>query len=135
MRGKMNYFNKLKEIKTLLVDDDELIRDSLSIAFTNKECFMQTAETAEEGLQTLKNERFDIVISDLRLPGQGGLEFLSSVRSAQPDILCVLITAYRDGHIVSDAYALGIESFIEKPFSVEGLVQSLYRLIKSRRNN
>ena len=51
----MNYFNQLKEAKMLLVDDDEFIRDSLSIAFTNKGCCMDAAETAEEGMKAIKN--------------------------------------------------------------------------------
>ena len=119
----------------LLVDDDEFVRNSLSIAFTNKGCCMQAAESAEEGLKAMKTERFDIIISDLRLPGKGGLEFLKAVRNAQPDTLCVLITAYRDMHVASEASAMGIHDFIEKPFSIGVLVQSLAQLINSRRNN
>ena len=131
----MNYFNELKKVKMLLVDDDEFIRDSLSIVFTNKGCWMQAAETAEEGLEAIKTNRFDIIISDLRLPGKGGLEFLKAVRNAHPDTLCVLITAYRDIHVASQASAIGIHDFIEKPFSIGVLVQSLAKLIKSRRNS
>ena len=131
----MNYFEELKEVKLLLVDDDEFIRDSLSIAFTNKGCCIKAAETAEEGLEAIKTAKYDIVISDLRLPGKGGLEFLKAVRRAHPDTLCVLITAYRDIHVSSKAFALGIHDFIEKPFSIGVLVQSLAQLIKSRRQN
>jgi DNA-binding NtrC family response regulator len=131
---KMHHFNELKEIKTLLVDDDELIRDSLSIAFTNQGCFLRTAETADEGLQALKKDRFDIIISDLRLPGKDGLQFLGSVRSCQPDALCVLITAYGDTHVASDAFAMGIDDFIEKPFSVGVLVESLAMMIKNQKS-
>lgn len=131
----MNYFNKLKEIRMLLVDDDEFIRDSLSLAFTNKGCCMHAAETAEEGLKAIQTERYDIIISDLRLPGQGGLEFLKAVRNAHPDTLCVLITAYRDMHVASEASSMGIDDFIEKPFSVGVLVQSLVKLIQARRRN
>jgi DNA-binding NtrC family response regulator len=130
----MNYFNELKKARMLLVDDDEFIRDSLSLVFRKKGCCMQAAETAEEGLEALKTDRFDIIISDLRLPGKGGLEFLKAVRNAQPDTLCVLITAYRDMHVASQASAMGIHDFIEKPFSIGVLVQSLTNLIKSRRN-
>ena len=131
----MNYFNKLKEIRMLLVDDDEFIRDSLSIAFSNKGCCIHAAETAEEGLKAIQAERYDIIISDLRLPGQGGLEFLKAVRKTHPDTLCVLITAYRDMHVASEASSMGIDDFIEKPFSVGVLVQSLARLIQARRAN
>ena len=132
---KMNQFNELKEFKTLLVDDDEFIRDSLSLVFSKQRCFMQAAETAEEGLQAIKAERFDIIISDLRLPGRGGLEFLKEVKNAQPETLCILITAYRDIHVASQASAIGIHDCIEKPFSIEVLIQALSRLIKSRRKN
>ena len=59
----MNPFNQLKQVKTLLVDDDELIRDSLSMAFKNKGCSMRVAGTAEEGLQAVNQEKFDIIIS------------------------------------------------------------------------
>jgi len=131
----MNYFEQLKEIRTLLVDDDEFIRDSLSIAFKNKGCFMRTAETAEEGLQALHEESFDLIICDFRLPGKNGLEFLRSIRNSQPEILCVLITAYRDKPISSEASAMGIHEFIEKPFSVGVLIKSLGRLIETWRNN
>jgi DNA-binding NtrC family response regulator len=129
----MSYFNQLKEFKTLLVDDDDLIRDSLSIAFTNKGCFLQTAETAEDGLRALKEAQFDIIISDLRLPGKDGLEFFRSVRNLHPDILCVLITAYGDANIATKASAMGIHDFVEKPFSVETLVQSLASMVTVRR--
>jgi DNA-binding NtrC family response regulator len=107
----------------------------LSIAFTNKGCFLETAENAEEGLQALKKERFDIIISDLRLPGKDGLEFLKLARNSQPDTLCVLITAYRDKLISSEVSAMGINDFIEKPFSIGALIESLVSLITSRGNN
>ena len=128
----MDYFNELKKVRMLLVDDDEFVRNSLSIAFTNKGCCMQAAESAEEGLKAMKTERFDIIISDLRLPGKGGLEFLKAVRNAQPDTLCVLITAYRDMHVASEASAMGINDFVEKPFSVGTLVESLVQLARKR---
>jgi len=131
----MNYFNELKETKMLLVDDDEFIRDSLSIAFTNKGCCMHAAETAEEGMKAIKTERYDLIISDLRLPGKGGLEFLKAVRNTYPETLCVLITAYRDTHVALEASSMGIHDFIEKPFSIDLLVQALSKIIKSKRKN
>jgi two-component system response regulator HydG len=132
---KMNYFETLKEVKTLLVDDDEFIRDSLKIAFSSKGCSLQATESAEEGLEALEKEKFDIILSDLRLPGQGGLEFLKAVRDAQPTTLCILITAYRDLHVASEVSAMGIHGFIEKPFSIGLLVQSIAKLVRAKRKN
>ena len=121
----MNPFSELKKIKTLLVDDDELIRNSLSMAFENKGCFMQAAESAEEGLKALRTNPYDLVICDYRLPGMNGLEFLKLATAANPRAVKVLITAYRDDFIFSEALRVGIRVFIEKPFTVAKLVSSL----------
>jgi DNA-binding NtrC family response regulator len=132
----MSHFKKLKEAKILLVDDDEFIRDSLSIAFTNKECFMRVAGSTEEGLKALEEQRFDIVISDLRLPGQGGLEFLRLAKIHQPHLVDVLITAFGDEEIVLQASVMGVHGFIPKPFSVRAFAETLARLIsKNHKSN
>jgi len=121
----MNPFNELKQVKTLLVDDDEFIRDSLKIAFATKGCSMRVAETAEEGLQAIKEERFDIIISDFRLPGMNGLEFLKLANITHPHSVNILITAYRDEYLFSEAIRLGVTEFIDKPFSVKALAELL----------
>ena len=132
----MNPFNELKQVKTLLVDDDEFIRDSLKIAFATKGCAMRVAETAEEGLQAIKEERFDIIISDFRLPGMSGLDFLKLATVIHPQAVNILITAYRDEYLFSEAIRLGITEFIDKPFSVKALAEllavSLRRQAKKR---
>ena len=82
----------------------------------------------------LKKDKFDIIISDLRLPGVNGLELLRSAIKFQPGILGVLITAYSDRDIASKASEIGVHDFIEKPFLVGTLVESLAGLIKSRKD-
>ena len=112
----MNPFNELKQVKTLLVDDDELIRESLSMVFATKGCFIKTVETAEEGLRVLEEEKFDIIVSDLRLPGIDGLRFLRFASLIQPDPVKLLITAYKDDRVLSEALRIGVNEFIQKPF-------------------
>ena len=124
-RKKLNPFSELKNVKTLLVDDDEFIRNSLALAFKTKGCFLRVAETAEEGLQAIKAQQFDIIISDLRLPGINGLDFLKLATVTQPQAVKFLITAYRDDHIFSEAIRLGVNEFIEKPFSVKVFINLL----------
>jgi DNA-binding NtrC family response regulator len=131
----MNAFNKLKKIKTLLVDDDEFIRDSLEIAFKAKGCALQVAESAEEGLEAVRETSFDIIISDFRLPGMNGLDFIRQATVIQPDAIRFLITAYRDDHIVSEAVRIGVKQFIEKPFSVKVLVNLLALEIKNQKRD
>ena len=128
----MNPFNELKQVKTLLVDDDELIRDSLKIAFANKGCSMRVAETAEEGLQAIKEEQFDIIISDFRLPGMNGLDFLKLATRTHPQAVNILITAYRDEYLFTEAIRMGVTEFIDKPFSVKALAELLAVSLKRR---
>ena len=128
----MNPFTELKQVKTLLVDDDELIRDSLKIAFANKGCSMRVAETAEEGLQAIKEEQFDIIISDFRLPGMNGLDFLKLATRTHPQAVNILITAYRDEYLFTEAIRMGVTEFIDKPFSVKALAELLAVSLKRR---
>jgi len=131
----MNPFSHLKKVKTLLIDDDELIRDSLSMAFHNKGCAMRVAETAEEGLKALQEETFDIIISDFRLPGIDGLKFLKMAGMTHPQAVKFLITAYKDDHIFSEAHRVGVHEFIEKPFAVRAFIELLAVSLKCRTKN
>ena len=131
----MNPFNELKHVKTLLVDDDELIRDALCMAFKNKGCFMRAAESAEAGLIAIKEEQFDVIISDFRLPGINGLDFLKLATVTQPQAVNILITAYRDEYCFSEAIRMGVTEFIEKPFSVKVLVNLLALALKRQEKN
>lgn len=121
----MSSVNKLKKLKTLLVDDDEFIRDSLKIAFATKGFSMRVAETAEKGLQAIKEEQFDIIICDFRLPGINGLDFIKQAAVTHTDAVKILMIAYRDERVVSAAVRMGVTEFIEKPFSVKALFSVL----------
>jgi DNA-binding NtrC family response regulator len=118
-----------------LVDDDELIRDALCMAFKNKGCFMRAAESAEAGLIAIKEEQFDVIISDFRLPGINGLDFLKLATVTQPQAVNILITAYRDEYCFSEAIRMGVTEFIEKPFSVKVLVNLLAIALKRQEKN
>ena len=124
--------NALKNLRILLVDDDELIRDSLSLAFKNRGCQLLAHESAEEALQTLRKEAFDIIISDLRLPGIDGLDFFKAAATVSPHSINILITAYRETGVVSEAFRCGVHDFIEKPFSPRKLISTVHHLTTNR---
>ena len=128
----MKLFGALQGKKTLLIDDDELVRDSLKIVFATNGCFIRTEESAEAGLRALEEENFDILISDLRLPGADGLSFFKSAALTQPHSVKFLITAYKDDRIYIDALKIGINAFIQKPFSVNSLIEKLALALEKR---
>lgn len=128
----MDCFSKFRNMKILLIDDDEWIRDSLRIFFEAEGCHLLAFETAEEGLTELKDRTYDLIIVDYRLPGLNGLEFFKRTRNIPSDALKVLITAYRDNTVISEAKKLKVQGFIEKPFTSESLMASLAHLIDMR---
>ena len=127
-------FDKLKKMKMLLIDDDEWIRDSLSIYFESRGCHLNALETAEEGLEALKNQVYDIIITDYRLPGMDGLEFLRRIQDSHPQAMKILITAYRSEEVVSEAIRIGIHDFIDKPFTAKTIEDSLSRLLQEQKS-
>lgn len=128
-------FDKLKKMKMLLIDDDEWIRDSLSIYFESMGCHLNALETAEEGIEALKSQDYDIVVTDYRLPGMDGLEFLKHVQRRHPHAMKILITAYRSEEVVSEAIKMGIHDFIDKPFTAKTIEDSLSRLLQRQNCN
>jgi len=131
----MDPFDKLKKMKMLLIDDDEWIRDSLSIYFESRGCNLQVLETAEEGIEALKKQDYDIIVTDYRLPGMDGLEFLKRIQDSHPQAMKILITAYRSEDVVSKAIRIGIHDFIDKPFTAKTIEDSLSRLLQEQKRN
>jgi two-component system, response regulator, stage 0 sporulation protein F len=127
----MDLFSKLKDKKILLVDDDEWIRDSLTLYFDTEGCHMVAVETAEEGLELLKQQTYDIILIDYKLPGMDGLTFSKKIQKMRPDAVKILITAYKTKEVVSEARQIGIQDLIDKPFTIGTIEDSLSRLIQS----
>ena len=126
----MNLFRKLKNKKILLVDDDEWIRDSLTLYFDTEGCQMIAVETAEEGMELLKQQDYDIILLDYKLPGIDGLTFSRKIQEIRPDAIKILITAYKNKKIVSEAVNVGIQDLIDKPFTIKTIEDSMLRLIQ-----
>ena len=131
----MDLFEKLKEMKVLFIDDDEWIRNSLSLYFKHEGCHLMALESAEEGLDELKRLSYDIIICDYSMPGMNGLEFFKRIHKSQPDVLKILITAYSNEQVIHEAIKTGVHDFIKKPLMFEIIEDSLSRLIKTREEN
>ena len=127
----MGIFNRIKNMNILLVDDDEWIRDSLNLFFEAEGCKLLAFETAEEGMEAVKKQAYDIVISDYKLPGMDGLEFLRRVKEKQPNVFEILITAYANYEILKEAKMMGVKDIIPKPFTSEDVETSLTRVIEN----
>jgi CheY-like chemotaxis protein len=121
-------FGKMRHLKTLLIDDDEFVRDSLSLMFESRGCFLLAVETAEEAIEVLGSHKYDIIITDYKLPGMDGLEFCRRIQKTHPHTMKILITAYGSRAVESEASDIGVQELVEKPITFEAIEASLSRL-------
>jgi DNA-binding response OmpR family regulator len=125
-------FEHIKDRSILLVDDDESIRDSMSLYFLGRGVTIDTCETAEEGIRYLESRHYDIIITDYKLPGMDGLGFICHVRSKGLDCYIILMTAYGRDAVIEAAFELGADDCIVKPFNAASVTESLTRFAERR---
>jgi two-component system, NtrC family, response regulator AtoC len=112
-------------VKILFVEDDERLRDVLLEAAELEEYDAQGVSTAEAAVERLRAEPFDILVTDVTLPGMSGLDLLRHCPRLRPGILPIVITAYGTVDIAVEAMKRGAADFITKPFELDGLLGTI----------
>ena len=128
----------MKGLKVLIVDDEPLMRLSMLDALEAIGCEVTAAATGTEGLAVLGTRQFDIVITDLRLPGSDGLTILRASKERSPTTEVILITAHGSVDTAVGAINLGAYDYITKPFQMDELlliVERVGKIIGLRREN
>jgi len=108
----------LKHLRVLVVDDDAEILEMLAEFLRSRDHDVVTRPNGREGLIALRDDEFDLVISDIKMVGLNGFEFLKAARASYPDIGMVLMTAYEDEYPLSEALRAGADGYISKPFTL-----------------
>src|SRR5262245_23598032 len=114
-------------LRVWLVDDDASIRWVLERALRNGGMSPRAFEAAEPALDALRRESPDVLITDIRMPGQSGLDLLKKIRDARPALPVIVMTAHSDlGNAVS-AYEGGAFEYLPKPFDIDQAVDLVRR--------
>jgi len=107
------------KLNVLVIDDDAVVGRSFDRVLSNKGYNVVTALSGEEGLDTLNSREFDIVFTDIRMPGMDGLEVTESIKARCPWTPVVVITGYGSEENESRASVLGANGFVRKPLTPE----------------
>src|ERR1700730_14709414 len=102
----------------LIVEDEAKMRRLLELRLGEEGFAVHSAADAETGLQLLVREKPDLVVTDLRLPGMSGLEFLQAVKRANAALPVVVMTAYGTVESAVEAMKIGASDYVTKPFSL-----------------
>ena len=105
----------------LIVDDEQSYRQLLSLVFEGDGHTIRTAINGRDALEILQTEPADVVISDVKMPDMDGIEMLQALRETQPELGVILMTAFASVETAREAFKLGADDFIQKPFDVEEL--------------
>ncbi|RPJ45121.1 MAG: response regulator [Betaproteobacteria bacterium] len=105
--------------KILVVDDDPVVGKSFDRVLSGKGYAVITARNGEEALSKLASESYDLVFTDIKMPGMSGLEVAERVKARQPWLPVVIITGYGTADNEARAAAAGVSGFLQKPLSPE----------------
>lgn len=115
--------------KILVVDDDDTIRDTLH-ELLSEEYLCQTAETAEKAFARLEADSYDVVLTDISMPGLSGLELLGHIRQKFPNTPVIMISGIGDQDHAQGLIKLGAFDFLLKPFSLDVVEKSVKRAVE-----
>src|ERR1700760_4437206 len=118
-------------LRVLVVDDNQDICHMTSTALKKAGHITDTHLSAESALAALKSGQWDVVLTDLRMPGMDGLQFLKEIKAMNIDTAVMLVTAHGTVDAAIEAMRLGAMDFILKPFDMEQLKLRLDRVEES----
>ena len=119
--------------KILVIDDEKRIREGCFKILTKENCLVDVAESGETGLTMIAEKHYDIILTDLMMPGIGGMEVLSKVREQHPDTVGIVITGFATLEHSIEAMKKGAFDFIPKPFTPDQVRVVVSKAVKMTR--
>ena len=123
--------------KILLIDDDTLVLHSLEKLFQMEGYNVIAVENGKAALEKIKDENFDLVVADIRMPEFNGIETVKKIREAQknkalPELPVIFITGYTDSIAAEEASRIKTSNLLYKPFDKESFLQCVSSALRSK---
>lgn len=118
----------------LVVDDEGAIRYSISKTLQRIGYQVHTAASGEEALDMMQNQDYDVVLTDIRMPGLSGVDLLSEIKKKVPDAVVILLTGYGSMETAIESLRLGAHDYLVKPSSSQDIRQSVAQGVERARN-
>lgn len=134
MNKKDQYLKDSPIKKILVVDDEESLRMVLTMALARAGFYCKDVETADKAIAVIETEAFDLVISDISMPGMDGIEFLRKIKAGYPEIDVIIMTGYASEYSYVDIMDAGASDYMTKPFNMNSALARINRIARERKN-
>ncbi len=114
--------NERPQKKVLVIEDEENTLDAIRDIFLKMDCKVDIASDGEKGFQLINEDSYDLVVTDLKLPGKSGLEILEALKDISPVTKVIIITAYGEPNSMEGANKIGAFSCLKKPFRMKDMI-------------
>jgi FixJ family two-component response regulator len=122
-----------KRGKILVLDDEQIVLDSLSRILGEENYAVTPCRAGGDAVEMLKQDRFDVLITDLKMPGMDGLQAMESLYEIDPDLSMIMITAYATVDSAVKAMRMGAVDYIRKPFTPDQLLELVNKVMEDRK--
>jgi DNA-binding NtrC family response regulator len=117
-------------VSILIADDESLPRKNLARVLESEDYHVYQAENGDEAIDAVNKLDFDLVLSDLKMPGADGLGLLRHLRNVSPQTMFILMTGYASVDSAIEAFRMGAHDYILKPVVIEDVLQKISRLLQ-----
>ncbi|HEY0610726.1 MAG TPA: response regulator transcription factor, partial [Chitinophaga sp.] len=119
----------------LVIEDDIIMCNILQLILKKQGYIVSIAQNGQEALSLLKKGHFDLIVTDLMLPFANGLELVSKLKASasQNKIPVIILSAVTDERTVREAFDLGADDYLKKPFAPSELVSRIHRLLTKQK--
>jgi two-component system nitrogen regulation response regulator GlnG len=124
----------MKHKKIWVLDDDKSIRWVLQKALEKNNFITTTFSNTNEAINQFNHDMPDLIISDIKMPGESGIQFLQKVKDKFPDIPIIIMTAFTDLEAAVDSYSHGAYEYLPKPFDIDEAIKIIKSAFKDTKN-
>ncbi len=122
----------MEQVRMLIVDDEEIIREGLKRTLAGERYAVGTCANGYAAVEMLNDRQFDLIVTDLKMPGMNGIEVLKAVNTLQPDVPVIMITGYATVETAVEAMKQGAFDYITKPFDPDEFLEKVERALERR---
>jgi len=122
-----------RKASILVIDDENIVQESCRRILSPEGYAVESAYTAQEGLGKLSESSYDLVITDLKMPGISGMEALKKIKHDDPDIGIIMITGYSTAETAVEAMKLGAFDYLPKPFTPDELMSAVSKALEKKK--